>query len=48
MSRDEIFKAFDMYIKRRKSSIFGGDSCDIFSRLDDIGIRIGTIGRHGD
>ena len=48
MSRDEIFKAFDMYIKRCKSSIFGGESCDIFSRLDDIGIRVGTIGRHGD
>jgi len=35
-------------IKRCKSSIFGGESCDIFSRLDDIEIRIGTIGRYGD
>ena len=26
MSRDEIFKAFDMYIKRYKSSIFSGES----------------------
>ena len=29
MSHDEIFKAFNMYIKRYKSSIFGGESCDI-------------------
>ena len=29
MSRDEIFKAFDMYIKRYKSLIFSGESCDI-------------------
>lgn len=29
MSRDKIFEAFDMYIKRCKSLIFGGESCDI-------------------
>ena len=47
MNRGEIFKAFDMYIKRCKSLIFGGASCDIFSTLKDIRIEIGTIGRHG-
>ena len=31
MSRDEIFEAFDMYIKCRKSSIFGGESCDMWA-----------------
>ena len=47
MSCDEIFEAFDMYIKHYKSSIFGGESYDVFSRLKDIRIKIGTIGRHG-
>ena len=36
-----------MYIKCCESSIFGGESCDIFSRLDDIRIKVGMIGRHG-
>jgi len=47
MSRDKILEAFDMYIKRCKSLIFGRASCDIFNTLDDIRIEIGTIGRHG-
>ena len=29
MSRGEIFEAFDMYIKRCKSSILGRESCDM-------------------
>ena len=29
MSRDEIFEAFDMYVKRCKSLIFGEESCNI-------------------
>ena len=29
MSRGEIFEAFDMYIKRCKSSVLGGESCDM-------------------
>ena len=31
MSRDKIPKAFDMYIKRCKSLIFGGELCDIWA-----------------
>ena len=34
-----------MYIKHCKSLIFGGESCNVFSRLDDIMAKIGTIGK---
>lgn len=29
MRRDKISEAFDVYIKRRKSLIFGGESCNM-------------------
>ena len=31
MSHDEVFEAFDIYIKCRKSPIFGGESCDMWT-----------------
>ena len=50
MSHDEVFEAFDMYIKCRKNSIFGGESCDM--RVPALVLpaerkSTDAIGRHG-
>ena len=48
--RDEIFAAFDMYIKCRKSPIFGEKSCDMSALVFILPAEQNStdaIGRHG-